>query len=76
VNHCGIGLRYEAQRAASRPEKSIHIGIATGSVNKMIGVKNSAAQMQITAAIAIAGSNNANNNKASTSINRSFRYGV
>jgi hypothetical protein len=32
----------------------------------MIGVKNSAAQMQITAAIAIAGSNNANNNKAST----------
>jgi hypothetical protein len=58
--------RYESQRAASRLENiapSIHIGITTGSVNKMIGVKNSAAQMQIAAAIAIVGSNNTNNNK-------------
>ena len=71
--------RYESQRAASRPENiapSIHNGITTGSVSKMIGIRNNAAQMQITAPIAIAGINNTNNNNANSSINRSFRYGV
>ena len=42
--------RYESQSAGSRnkPDSaaSIHIGIATGSVNKMKGTRNNAAQMQ------------------------------
>jgi hypothetical protein len=47
----------------------IHIGIATGSVNKMTG--NNAAQMEKIAARTITGINNTNKNKTST--NRSFR---
>jgi hypothetical protein len=48
----------------------IHIGIATGSVNKMTGNRNNAAQMEKIAANTITGINNTNKNK--TSINRSF----
>ena len=58
--------RYESQIACSRSGNkahgaaSIHIGIASGSVNKMNGVRNNAAQMQKNAASKITGINNTN----------------
>jgi hypothetical protein len=71
--------RYESQTACSRSGNkahgaaSIHIGIATGSVNKMTGVRNNAAQMQKNAASKITGINNTNSNNNNTSIDRLFR---
>jgi hypothetical protein len=55
---------------------SIHIGIATGSVNKITGTSNNAAQMQKITASTITGTNNTNNNSNNTSISRSIRYAV
>ena len=43
----------------------IHIRIATGSVNKMTGNRNNAAQMEKIAASTITGINNTNKNKTS-----------
>jgi hypothetical protein len=64
--------RYESQSAGSRNKAggaaSIHIGIATGSVNKMTGTRNNAAQMQKTAATTKTGINNTNSNKNKISI--------
>jgi len=70
----------ESQSAGSRDKAhgaaSSHIGIATGSVNKMNGTRNNAAQIEKATAITITGSNNPNNSSNKTSINRSFRCGV
>src|SRR5262249_15215287 len=72
---CFIGdhaLQIAGSRSSNKVDIAarIHIGIATGSVNKMTGNRNNAAQMEKIAASTITGINKTNKNK--TSINRSF----
>src|SRR6516225_11051767 len=73
--HRDHALRIAGSRSGNKVDIAarIHIGIATGRVNKMTGNRNNAAQMEKIAASTITGINNTNKNI--TSINRSFRYG-
>jgi len=74
--HRGVLDVTKSQSAGSRNKAggaaSIHIGIATGSVNKMNGTRNNAAQMQKIAPTTITGIKNTNNNNNNISINKSF----
>ena len=71
---------YESQSAGSRNKArgaaSIHIGIASGSVNKMNGVRINAATMQKIAAVAITGIITTNNNNNNTSIGLTLKFSV
>jgi hypothetical protein len=70
--HRDHALQISGSRSGNKVDIAtrVHIGIATGSVNKMTGNRNNAAQMEKIAASTITGINNTNKNK--TSINRSF----
>ena len=71
---------YESQSPGSRDKASgaasTHIGIASGSVNKMNGVRINAATMQKIAAAAITGIITSNKNNNNTSIDFTFKFSV